>query len=441
MLDHAVVMGGSVAGLCAAAALRDVAKSVTLLERDADPCGAAPRKGTPQSHHAHVLLNLGARSLETLFPGVLAELRARGAVHGDAATICRWFLHGRWRPTFVKGLEIRMQTRPLLEACLREHLQARPGVTLRFDTAIDEPVFDRAAGVVRGVKLTGGERLDADLVVDATGRGSKSPGWFEQWGFGRPGQQAVGLGLAYVSGLFEIPRRVMPSEALMIYPLPPSGRRAPGHTANKRGGAAFHVEGDRWVVTQFGYHGDHAPTDLAGFRDWAASLARPDLFAALEAATLTGELRKFTFPRQIRNLYEKLPRLPGNYVVQGDAVCSFDPVFGQGMSVAAAEAVALRRVITERGVRPGAIQRAFAALIDDPWQLASAEAHRWAEADGWRPPGLALLQKFTARLHDAAAADDEVYGAFLDVVHLDKRPTSLFGPRLVWKILRTPADR
>ena len=442
MLDHAIVMGGSVAGLCAAAALTDVAKRVTLLERDADPRGALARKGTPQGHHAHVLLNLGARSLASLFPGVLEQLRERGAVHGDAADICRWFIHGQWRPSFIKGLEISMQTRPMLEACLRENLQARPGVELRFGAAIDEPIFvpgGRAgAGRIAGVRLASGEQLDADLVVDATGRGSKSPKWLEQWGFGRPKQQVVELGLAYVSGLFEIPREASPIEAVMIYPLPPISPRAPTHAANMRGGVAFHVEGDRWMVTQFGYHGEHAPTDLSAFRTWAGSLAKPDLHQLLESATLIGELRKFAYPKQVRHLYEKLGRLPSNYIVHGDAVCSFDPVFGQGMSVASAEAVIMRQMIASKGVRPKSIQAAFGRLIDDPWLLAAAEAHLWSETHGWKPPGVGILHKFTARMHGAAAVDNEVYSAFLDVVHLDKRPTSLFKPRLLRKILRKP---
>lgn len=437
MLDHAIVMGGSVAGLCAAAALTEVAKSVTLLERDGDPHGAIPRKGTPQSHHAHVLLNLGARSLAALFPGVIADLHTRGAVQGDSAEICRWFIHGQWRPSFVKGLAISLQTRPMLEAALRESLQARGGVTLRFDAAIDEPIFDAGTRAVRGVRMTGGEQLDADLVVDATGRGSKSPKWLEQWGFGRPKQQQVEVGLAYVSGLFEVPRDAAPPvEAVMIYPRPPTNPRGPTHATNKRGGVAFHVEGDRWMVTLFGYHGDHAPTDPAAFRTWAGSLAENDIQRLLESSTSIGELRKFTYPKQVRNLYEKLPRLPGNYVVLGDAMCSFDPVFGQGMSVASAEAVVMRRLIASKGVRPKAIQAAFGGIIDDPWQLASAEAHLWSETHGWKPPGVGLLHKFTARMHSAAAIDNDVYSAFLDVVHLDKRPTSLFRPRLLRKIMR-----
>lgn len=441
MLDHAVVMGGSVAGLCAAAALSEVAKSVTLLERDPDPKGALVRKGTPQAHHAHALLNLGARSLESLFPGVLAELVARGAVHGDAAEVSRWYIHGGWRPSFVKGLEIRVQTRPMLEACLREQLLAREGVSVRFGTSVDAPIFDDAARLVRGVVLEGGERIAADLVIDATGRGSKSPKWLEQWGYGRVKQYSVELGLAYVSGLFTIPREAVGGDVLMIYPRPPTDPHFPGQLVNKRGGVAFHVEDDRWMVTQFGYHGDHAPTDLAAFETWAGTLGQPDLQKALGRATLHGELRKYTYPRQVRHLYEKLSKLPGGYVVHGDAVCSFDPVFGQGMSVCAAEAVLMRDIIAARGVRPKAIQAAFGKLIDDPWQLASAEAHLWTETRGWKPPGVGVLQKFTDKMHSAAAGDNEVYAAFLDVVHLDKKPTSLFAPKLLAKIVKAKPNR
>ena len=424
-------MGGSVAGLSAAAALTGLARSVTLLERDPDPRDATPRKGTPQCHHAHVLLNLGARSLAVLFPGVLDELRARGGGLCDAADTA-WCIHDEWRPRFAKGVQLRLQTRPLLEACLREDLQARSGVSLRFDAAIDEPVFDAAAGEVRGVRLASGEVLAADLVVDATGRGTRSPTWFERWGLARPEEQIVEVGVGYVSALFEIPEGIVPSDVLMISPNPPH---------NRRGGVCFRVEGQRWMVTLYGYHGDHAPTDLAGFVAWSSGLARPELHRVLLVSRPLGELRKFTYPRQVRWRYEDLPRLPGGYVVHGDAVCSFDPVYGQGMSVAAAEAVALRDVLSKQGPDVCAIQAAFARILDTPWQSTCTEAHLWAETRGWRPSGTRLLQRFTERMHRVGATDHEVFAAFLDVVHLDRPPTSLFTPRILWKLARGPASR
>ena len=429
MIGHAIVMGGSVAGLCAAAALAAVARSVTLLERDPDPRGALPRKGTPQAHHAHVLLNLGARSLSSLFPGILDELRTRGAVCADAAASFRWFLHGGWRPHIKdKGLELRMQTRPLLEACLRERVQALPNVTVRFETAIEEPIYDAAAGRVRGVRLEDGTVLDADLVVDATGRGSRSPRWLEEWGFARPAQQTVEVGLAYVSGLFRVPAAAMPCEALMVNTLPP-------HV--KRGGLVIHVEGDRYMSTLFGYHGEHAPTDLPGFRAWARGLARPEVADVLDQAEPITELHKITYPRQVRHLYEALPRLPGAYVIHGDAVCSFDPVYGQGMSVSAAQGVALREILARPGADTRAVQAAYGRIIDCPWQLTTTDAHLWRETRGFKPAGVRFMQAFSARMHAAAARDLDVFSAFLDVVHLDKPPSALFRPGLLWKILRS----
>ncbi len=430
MLDHAIVMGGSVAGLCAAAALAEVAKSVTLLERDARPEGTSARKGTPQCHHAHVLLNLGQRSLESLAPGLLDELERRGAVVGDVGENFRWFVYGAWKPIFTKGLAVHIQSRPMLEASLRDIIARHERIELRFATPIDEPIFDQSSGRVRGVRLEDGSELPADMVVDATGRGSKTPKWLEQWGYQRPAQQSVEVGLAYVSGLFEIPAGASPpADALLIYPNAPE---------LKRGGAAFHVEGDRWLVTLFGYHGDHAPTDLDGFRAWAGTLAEPEIQRAIVAGTLTGELRKFTYPKQVRNLYERLSRMPEGYIVIGDAVCSFDPVFGQGMSVAAAEGVVLRELLRRGKLQPKAIHKALAKVVDDPWQLATTEAYRWAETTGYKPAGVGFLHRFTQRVHEVAAGDTDVYSAFLDVVQLDKRPTSLFALKVLRKLLRGP---
>ncbi len=364
MLDHAIVMGGSIAGLCAAAALAGVSQSVTLLERDARPEGPSARKGTPQCRHVHVLLNLGQRSFERLVPGLLDELCERGAIRVDIGEELHWFIYGSWKPRFTKGVRICLQTRPFLEAGLRDRIAQDERITLRFGTAIDEPIFDAASRTVRGVKLEDGSELSGDFVVDATGRGSKSPKWLEKWGFRRPVQQVVEVGLAYVSGLFESSHdaALATSNAVLIYPEPPE---------LARGGVAFHVEGDRWLVTLFGYHGEHAPTELAGFRAWAGTLAEKDIQRAVERWTLIGKLHKFTYPRQVRNLYERLPQLPARYVVIGDALCSFDPVFGQGMSV--------------------------------------------------------------------AASDADVYSAFLDVLQLDKRPTSLFAPKLLRKVLWGPS--
>ncbi len=426
MAKRAIVMGASVAGLCAAGALASEFESVTVLERDPEPEGPRPRKGTPQAWHAHLLLNSGQRALEALFPGFLEDLRESGAVIADAGQDFRWYVSGQWRPVFVAGLALRLQTRPLLESRLRAHVRLA-GATIRFGAPIAAPVY--ADGEVRGVTLESGEVLDAELVVDASGRGSGTPKWLEAWGYTRPGRQAVEVDLAYASGLFEVPDDALPGvDAVLINP------RAPDL---KRGGAAFRVEGNRWLITLFGYHKDHAPLDFEAFRAWSATIASDEIHQLLAAAKLDGQLRRFTFPRQIRNRYEKLRRAPGRYLVTGDAVCSFDPVFGQGMSVAANEAVVLRDLLRKRGDKFKArdFQTAIARCIDDPWQMATTEAYNWPQTRGWKPAGAKFLQAFTARVHKKAAADPALYGAFLDVVHLDRRPTSLFKPRVLRRVM------
>ncbi|MCA9687357.1 MAG: hypothetical protein KC457_34670, partial [Myxococcales bacterium] len=165
--------------------------------------------------------------------------------------------------------------------------------------------------------------------------------------------------------------------------------------------------------------------------------ASTDIHRLLARAKPLGKIRRFSFPRQIRQRYEKLRRYPERYLILGDAVCSFDPVFGQGMSVASSEAVILRDLVDKYGtdVRFKTYQSAIGKFIDDPWQMATTEAYNWPETTGWKPAGAKFLQAFTARLHEKAAEDPELYGAFLDVVHLDQKPTSLFKPKLLRKLM------
>lgn len=426
MPEHAIVMGGSVAGLCAAAALADRFEKVTLLERDPEPTEVRPRKGTPQSWHAHLLLTSGQKALDDLCPGLLASLDERGAVGADAGKNFRWYMSGEWRPVFESGRHVRLQTRSLLETCLREKVAAK-NVELRFGAKVDAPIH--RDGQVVGVRLEDGSELESELVVDTMGRGTKTPTWLEEWGYRRPPRQAVRVDLAYCSGLFEVREGLFPGvSAFLIGAQPPR---------LKRGAAAFKVEDGRWMITLFGYHGDHAPLEFEDFCEWAKTAACEEVHHLLDGATLHGKLRRFKYPQQLRSRYDKLRSFPGRYLVLGDAVCSFDPVFGQGMSVAAREAMILGELIDKQGVgvRHRSFQNAIARVIDDPWQMATTEAYNWPETTGWKPAGAKLLQRFTARLHEKAAEDPELYDAFLDVVHLNERPASLFKPRVLRRVM------
>ena len=431
---HIVVLGGSIAGLCAAAGLARACQRLTIIERDREPAPGALRKSTPQAGHIHALLRRGQASLDELLPGLFEEVSRRGGQTLDMAGDFRWFIRGRWRPRFDARMPIRAQSRTLLEQLMRERIAAMPGVELRFGAAVDEPVHDDRRRTVRGVRLRDGTLILADLVVDATGRGSRSPVYLRRWGYEAPAEEAVEIGLAYVTAELRFdPACAPPRESMLIYP------RAP---QLPRGGTLVPLEDDRWLATFFGYHGDHPPMQVDALRSWAETLARPELAEIMRRAEVVGPLRRYKLPRQLRRRYDKLRRRPEGFVVVGDAACGFDPVFGQGMTVAAMQAVALRDCVARGSHTAGALQRAVARVSDAPWRMATMESQRWPQARGYRPRGADALLRVLDRYYEVAASDPQMHRAFLEVMHLEKPLGSLLRPKIVYKLLRgeRPAD-
>ncbi len=426
-MSHAIIMGGSIAGLCAAAALARNFDRVTVLERDPEP-GPTPRRGTPQANHVHALLARGQAIMDELFPGAFEALARDGAVRDDVGTSMRWFQYGGWKVNASIGVDVWYQSRPQLEHRIRQSLARNPRVELRFGVAIEQPIHE--GGRVTGVRLRDGALLEADLVVDATGRGSRSATWLEQWGYGAVAEQKVRVGLAYVSGVFE-PKRSSDSSSsrpVLVY------QHAPMN--NKRSGLSFPIEAGRKMVTLMGYHGDHAPTEIGAFREWAKTLLRPDLADELAEFELVGALHKFTYPELRRRCYGKLRRLPDRYLILGDAMCSVDPTFGQGMTVVAVQAEQLTKLRPRRATKR--MQRRLYRLTDVPFAMTANEAHRWSETTGWKPSMSKLQRSYMSRVFEAANRDREVYRVLMQVMHFLLPPTALFRPGVVRRVLAKP---
>nr|WP_146157382.1 tryptophan 7-halogenase [Enhygromyxa salina] len=410
------------AGLCAAAALAKNFGKVTVLERDALP-GPVPRRGVPQSHHTHALLGRGQEIMEQLFPGAFEALLEDGASVSDFGKDFRWYHHGSWRVRGRLGIDSWMVSRPLLESHLRDSLTARGNVVLRHECPVDAPIHDEAGGRVKGVRLRDGSVLEADLVVDALGRGSKSPKWLAEWGYGEVEEHRVEIGMTYVSGLFDVADAGYPDDGLMLYPQAPD---------NHRGGIALRVEGGRMMVTLFGYHGDRAPMDHAGFVEWSKTLPELQLHRLLARSRLIGELRQHTMPYQQRRGYAGM-RMPAGYVVMGDALCSFDPSFGQGMTTAAMQAELL--VQLRPGQRTARMQRRIARVTDVPWLLTSTDASCWPENHDEVSTGATVLQRYLKRVFELASHDLEVYRTLSEVMHFMNPVSHLFRPRVLWGVL------
>lgn len=436
---HAVVLGGSLAGLTAARALAGHFERVTVVDRDRPPVPGAPRRGVPQGRQIHLLLQAGQDALAELFPGLLEEMEADGIEPVDFAGDVAWKHFGRWKPRFPSDIRNYPQTRPVLEDRVRRRVVRTAGVDLAWGVAVDGLRFDPAGRRVTGVRATGADgrelTLEADLVVDAGGRGSRTPAWLAARGYRRPAEEAIEIGLAYVSGLFRRPPGFDPGwQGLYLPPRPPRVLR---------GSALLPVDGERWMVSLFGYAGDHPPVDLAGFLEFARGVDDPALSLALAGAELDGELSRFRIPRQVRRRYERLRRFPEGLLVTGDAACAFDPAFGQGMSAAAMQAVALDRLLRQRRRRrqsldglPRAFHRAAARIVDRPWAMVSTEAFRYPGVTGPRPAGLGLQLALGERLALTGAADPEVHRAYLRVMHLLDPMTALMRPRILWRVLR-----
>jgi 2-polyprenyl-6-methoxyphenol hydroxylase-like FAD-dependent oxidoreductase len=432
--DHAVVLGASMAGLTAARVLADAYQRVTVLERDALPATAAHRKGVPQSRHAHGLLAGGRAALEELFPGLTDELVANGALTGDLQADTRWYNQGLRLCPGPSDLRALAVSRPLLEQCVRDRVRVLGNVRLvdRCDAAglVGTPDGRRVCGV-RVIRRTDGsaeEMLEADLVVDATGRGSRSPVWLEELGYPRPAEEEVRIGIAYASRIYRRrPNHLDADRAAVI--------AATGE--HQRGGVLLSMEGDRWIVTLFGYLGQRPPTDPDGFTAFAATLPAPDIFEVICDAEPLGEVLPTRYPASVRRRYEQLDRFPEGYLVTGDAVCGFNPVYGQGMSVAGLQALALRECLQD-GPAAGLATRFFARvarIVDIPWGIAVGSDLRFPGVQGARTAKVRFVNAYLARFHLSAAADPVLGRAFLRVVNLMDRPESLLRPALALRVL------
>jgi 2-polyprenyl-6-methoxyphenol hydroxylase-like FAD-dependent oxidoreductase len=388
----------------------------------------------PQGRHAHGLLARGREALEELFPGLTDELVARGALYGDVQLQGRWYNEGVRLRQAPSGLNSLAVSRPLLEGQVRRRLAAFPNVSIvdGYDVAglVATPDGRRVSGV-RTVGRTGGgvaATLTAELVVDATGRGSRSPVWLEALGYRRPEREEVRVHGSYATATYRRRREHIDGDRLVI---------VAATRATRRGAAMLAQEGDRWIVTLFGYLGERPPTDPDGFVAWAATLPTTDVHKVIAEAELLQAPVPARFPGSVRHRYERLDRFPEGYVVTGDAVCSFNPVYGQGMTVSALEALVLRDCLRKGPVRlRQRFFRSAAKLIDIPWGIAVGSDLRFPEVEGPHTPKVRMVNAYLARLHAAAGSDPVLGRAFLRVVNLIDPPEHLMSPELALRMMR-----
>jgi 2-polyprenyl-6-methoxyphenol hydroxylase-like FAD-dependent oxidoreductase len=418
------------AGLLAARVISDHASEVTIIERDDLPDGPEPRKGVPQGRHAHALLASGGQVLDTLFPGILKDLVASGAVTMSPEHGRMWQRGGfRLLPPQI-DLPI-MMTRPFLESAVRQRVLAVPNVSVVKGAATGICVSERRADGLMATIAGSDERLDAELVVDASGRGSQASRWLGNHGFAVPATAEIRIDVGYASRLFRRSGRIPEGAFFAAVGDAASGGRTAG---------AFQVEGERYLVSLGGYHGDHPPTDEDGFRAFAASLPTDDVADLIASEEPLGEIVAHRFPSNQWRHFEKAKPHPARFVALGDAVASFNPVYGQGMSVAALEADVLATCITSYGLSaealPAAFYRRAAKVINNPWTIAAGADFQFPQTTGPKPPFIDVFNGYSDRLLRAAQADPVVATTFFNVGNLTASPASLMTPAMIVRVMR-----
>lgn len=433
-LDHVVVLGAGVAGLAAARAAAARADRVTLVERDRLPDHAVARPGIPQARHVHALLVRGARELEQMFPGLRDELVAEGA-HDLDWTTQRFRSIAGWSPRFVSGLRSVQCTRDLLEARLRRRVLALPAVEPA--DGLEAVGLTGDATRVTGVRLRGRGRTDvglgphrdlrADLVVDATGRGSRSFRWLAHLGLQEPAETVVASHLGYASRTYAVPDGFDADWRMLAVRSPaPSSRAA----------VLYPVEGDRWFVTLSGQGADVPPHDDAGFAAFASSV--PGVADALGGARPLGRVATYRRTENRWRHWDRLPGWPDGVVVLGDAVCAFNPVYGQGMTVATVQARLLLEELGTDSWGPGRsrrLQQRVAGVLRDPWTLATQEDFRYPDTVGTRSALTRVVHAYTDRVLRAAVEDVVVSRRFFEVAHLVEPARALMAPGIVARVL------
>ena len=421
-----VIIGASFAGLFAAAALARAGAEVTLLERDRLADRPEPRPGVPQGVQPHILLHRGLLSVGELLPGLKEDILDAGGLFLDTGKMPWLGLHG-WSPTDLPSYEILSISRPALEYLVRRRALDLPGVSLRDGFRVTGLGETAQGWEVQG---SSGETVLGDVVVDASGRGSRLSHWLADLGYSVPEPESVEAKLGYASRRYQGPEIPPLETGLVIAPTPES----------PVGSTILPIENRQWLALAAGYGERRPARDTGRFADFFSSLRDPAAADMVRRLQPIGDVAVYRQTGNRRIPYARTVHWPRGLLVTGDALCAFNPIYGQGITVAAMQAELLGRLIGRlhdaRSTRR--LQRRLSAVTDLPWSVATSEDLRQPTVNGRRTAAQRLLSRWTDRMNRlAVAGDPDCSAAFTQVYHLVGAPRLLFSPRVVTAVLRS----
>ena len=444
----AIVIGASVAGLAAAQVLAKHCSEVTVVEPDRLPTSSQTRPSTPQDKHLHFLLKGGEKVLGELFPGLIDEMLESGAIKADVGKDYIWSAQSDWRPRIPLGYQVLQQTRPQLEYLMRRYVMRDDSITFLEGSRVVDYLISSDGGEIEAVTIRSRDQketydLAADLVVDASGRGSRTPKLLEKLGYGTVPSLNIGVGVGYASRTYKLkPGNSFDWLGLVISPTGPQ---------RPTGAAILPVEDGQWIVNTYGYAGNYPGGSEAEFLQFIEAVNCPPsmtstIMEAISQMEPVSGVSRFTFGGSLRRMYEKMPRLPAGLFVIGDAFCSPNPTFGQGMTVALLEANELDKVLARCAPEAKDIltQEYFSAAtkaFETPWRLVRQGDEKYLEEPLEKTVQEGFLSWFYDEIRMAAAEDTDVMRKYLRVTQLIDAESELMDPEIMSSVVKRNLTR
>ncbi|PFB79284.1 glutamate synthase [Bacillus thuringiensis] len=435
MFNKAIVIGGSMAGKFAAKALSTSFKEVIIIEADERWDGKSSRKRVPQSNHPHVLLKGGENAIEELFPTITNELIEAGSIINNFTRDLKWHQFGLWKQPFIGEVHMIQQSRPLLEWHIQKRIHQISNITIKYETLVKGLLVDAKLNKVCGVKVkyletNTQEEVHADLVVDASGFGSKSIEWLREYEI-KVQEEKVRIDLFYATKMFKLKENEELDCCNMLM--------SPSFPDNPYGVLIQTIEDNRYFVTFSGYANEKAPQTDDEFYDFAENLSISNVTDFLNKAEGITDIKTYKIPYQVRRRFDLVNNVPEGLLVIGDAQCRFDPVFGQGVSVAAMEAHQLQLLLQDRKQLDKTFTQQFykkaATIIETPWDMTTTEISRHPQLKR----ELTTKQKFqlwyTKQIYRLSASNSDVYIRLVRVMNLISSPFHLFHPKVLLSVL------